>query len=101
MPNGTTRLTQFLLTSLAATLDLHWWYILLSFQLSKQRLEFLPLAQGVEVFVLLHLFGVLVAGGDGVVQPGQRQVGLLPGEPRGVGGRSPRVFHTHGRAERP
>ena len=46
----------------------------------QQLLEIRALAQGGEVLVLLHVGGVLVALGDGVLEQGQRFLGTLFGE---------------------
>src|SRR5262245_8079952 len=56
----------------------------LHLQRRQQFLEILSVAEEVEVGVLLHVGGVLEAGGDGLGQPGHRLVGVLLGEPGGV-----------------
>src|SRR2546428_13633865 len=52
----------------------------------QQLMEIRALPQGGEVLVLLHVGGVLVALGGGVLEQGQRVIGTLFGEPARVGG---------------
>src|SRR5262245_28918443 len=58
----------------------------LSLQFTNEPFEIVPLAQRVEILVLLKLVQVLVARGHGFLEPRHGRVRLLAGKPRRVRG---------------